>query len=153
MAATNRTPTVLFVCGHNSGRSQMAEALLNRLAESWGVDVRGQSAGTTPSHTVNPMAAQAMEEIDISLAGHHPKLLTQEMVDKADRVITMGCGVDSEACPARFLVTEDWGLDDPSGQPIEKVRKIRDEIAGRVEKLLTEYETGEDSIGGKFRMP
>ena len=87
---------------------------------------------------INPDVVSVMQEIGISMDGHQPKQLTQEMVDSADRVITMGCGVDADACPARFIVTEDWGLDDPKGQPIERVREIRDEIGRRSAALLLE---------------
>ena len=128
--------TVLFVCVHNAGRSQMAEALTNHLAAERGADVRAESAGTVAGARVNAAAAEAMAEIGIPLDGHRPKQLTQEMVDRADRVITMGCGVDAEACPACFMVTEDWGLDDPARQPIETVRMIRDQIRARVELLI-----------------
>jgi arsenate reductase (thioredoxin) len=79
-----------------------------------------------------------MEELGYDMSGHLPKVMTIEMVDSADRVITMGCGVDSGTCPAAFVPTEDWGLDDPKGQPIEKVREIRDEIRTRVERLIEE---------------
>ena len=125
--------TVLFVCVHNAGRSQMAEAFTNALS---GGKVKGVSAGTVAGETINPVAVQVMEEVGISMAGQHPKPLTQEMADAADQVITMGCGVDAAACPARFLLTDDWGLDDPAGQPIEKVREIRDRIRERVERLI-----------------
>ena len=128
--------TVLFVCVHNAGRSQMAEAALNWEAGRRGVPVQASSAGTQGGKQLNPMAVEAMREIVVSMDGHTPKVLTQEMVDSADRIITMGCGVDAEACPARFLVTEDWGLDDPAGRPIEEVRIIRDQILLRVSKLL-----------------
>lgn len=128
--------TVLFVCVHNAGRSQMAEAMLNHLAAERGLQVRGESAGTVPGAQVNPSAAEAMEEVGISLEGHRPKVITQEMVDRADRVVTMGCGVDAAACPARIFVAEDWGLDDPAGKDLEQVREIRDEIRQRVERLL-----------------
>lgn len=131
--------TILYVCVHNAGRSQMAEALTNEAAAKRGLDVRAESAGTVAGVQINPAAAQAMAEIGIPLDGHRPKQLTQEMADRADRIITMGCGVDAAACPARFMVTEDWGLDDPAGQPIETVRRIRDEIRTRVEALLDEY--------------
>jgi len=130
--------TILFVCGHNAGRSQMAEAFLNRLARERGVPARALSAGTQPADAVNPAAAAVMAEAGISLEGHEPKVLSQEMVDAADRIITMGCGVDVAACPARFLVTEDWGLEDPAGRPLDEVRRIRDEIRVRVERLLAE---------------
>lgn len=114
----------------------MAEAFLNRLASERGLPVRALSAGTTPGTRIHPAAAQAMAEIGIPIEGQQPKLLTQGMADSADRIITMGCGVDTSACPARLLVTEDWGLDDPADQPVEKVREIRDEIRKRVEALL-----------------
>lgn len=130
--------TILYVCVHNAGRSQMAEALTNHLARERNLSVRAESAGTLGGKQLNPMAVQAMEELGISMDGHAPKLLTQTMADGADRIITMGCGVDAEACPARFLVTEDWGLDDPAGQGIEEVRRIRDQIKTHVEALLDE---------------
>ncbi|MBM3492963.1 MAG: arsenate reductase ArsC [Armatimonadetes bacterium] len=130
--------TVLFVCVHNAGRSQMAEALTNHLADMRDVQVRAESAGTVAGERVNPAAEAAMADIGISLGGHRPKQLTQEMADGADRIVTMGCGVDADACPASILVTEDWGLDDPAGQPVETVRRIRDEIRARVERMLDE---------------
>ncbi|RYG24204.1 hypothetical protein EON82_11520, partial [bacterium] len=105
--------TVLFVCVHNAGRSQMAEAFLNKLASERGLPIRGASAGTMGGKAINPMAAEAMREAGVPLDGHTPKLLTQEMADEADRIVGMGCGVDAEACPAKFLLAEDWGLDDP----------------------------------------
>jgi len=129
---------VLFVCVHNAGRSQMAEYLFNDQAVRKGLPFRAVSAGTMGGKTVNPMAAAAMEELGVPMNGAQPKLLTQDMVDASGRIITMGCGVDADACPARFLVTEDWGLDDPAGQPIETVRAIRDQIRTLVDKLLEE---------------
>jgi len=125
---------VLFVCVHNSGRSQMAEAFFNHLA---GGRARAISAGTMPAHRVQPEAVQVMAEVGIDIAKQRPKLLASEMIEGAARVITMGCGVEG-VCPATFVPTEDWGLDDPQGQPIEKVREIRDEIRQRLEGLLTE---------------
>ncbi len=130
--------TILYVCVHNAGRSQMAEALTNTLAKERGLAVRGLSAGTVAGTEINPSAITVMEEIGVSMAGQMPKMLTSEMGDGADRTITMGCGVDADACPARVRVTEDWGLDDPKGQPLEKVRAIRDEIKARVEAMLGE---------------
>lgn len=127
---------VLFVCVHNAGRSQMAEAFTRALAKAKGIDVRAESAGTLGSGEINPLAAQAMSEIGVPLDGHTPKTLTQAMADSADKIVSMGCGLDANVCPAKFLITEDWGLDDPSGQPIEKVRMIRDEIRAKVEALL-----------------
>ncbi|HEX2987024.1 MAG TPA: arsenate reductase ArsC [Chloroflexota bacterium] len=129
------TKLVLFVCVHNSGRSQMAEAFFNRLTD--GRAISG-SAGTEPTDGLNPTVVEAMGEIGIDLTGARPKLLTQHMLDRADRVITMGCSVE-ESCPALFLPqVEDWGLEDPAGKPMEKVRQIRDEIAVRVKGLLAE---------------
>ena len=130
--------TVLFVCVHNSGRSQMAEALTNTLAKQSGAAVRAVSAGTVGGKALNPMAVEAMDELGISMAGQSPKIMTDEMVKEADTIISMGCGVDADACPARFFLTEDWGLDDPAGQPIEKVREIRDQIRMKVERLLND---------------
>ena len=129
---------ILFVCVHNSGRSQMAEAMLNQKAQEAGVEIRGASAGTMPTDRINPAAVQAMQEIGISMDGQRPKLLTQAMVDESDLVVTMGCGVDAAACPARIYISEDWGLDDPAGQSVETVREIRDQIAARVEAMLKE---------------
>jgi arsenate reductase len=127
--------TVLFVCVHNAGRSQMAEAFLNRIAEEKTLPIRAESAGTLGAGSLNPVAVEAMEEIGVPMAHHVPKQLTQEMADRADIVISMGCGVDAEACPAKFMLTEDWGLDDPARQPIDRVREVRDQIRGRVEEL------------------
>ena len=132
--------TVLFVCVHNAGRSQMAEALLTHAAQQRGLDVCGASAGTEGGKSLNPMAVEAMRELGISMDGQAPKLLTQELADGADRIVSMGCGVDATSCPARFLLSDDWGLDDPAGQPIEKVREICDEISRRVDALLDELE-------------
>jgi arsenate reductase len=130
--------TVLFVCVHNAGRSQMAEAFVNHFAQERGLPIRAESAGTVGGKQLNPLAVAAMAEVGIAMDGQTPKLLTQEQVDRATRTITMGCGVDADACPARVLFTDDWGLDDPAGQPIETVRIIRDQIRERVEQLLTE---------------
>lgn len=129
---------VLFVCVHNAGRSQMAEALYNHIAREQGLETSAESAGTLAGSSLNPAAVEAMAEIGVSMEGHHPKLLTQDMVDRADRIISMGCGVDTESCPAKFFLTEDWELDDPAGQDIEKVREIRDRIESKVRKLLVE---------------
>ena len=130
--------TILFVCVHNAGRSQMAEAFVNHYARERNLPVRGESAGTVAGAQINPQAVEVMGELGISLADQHPKQLTQAMADGATRVITMGCGVDADACPARIHLSEDWGLDDPKGQPVEAVRAIRDQIRARVETLLRE---------------
>lgn len=129
---------VLFVCVHNAGRSQMAQAYTNHFSVERGLRVHAESAGTIGGKALNPIAIEAMREDGIRLDGQVPKLLTQEMADEADKIISMGCGVDAAACPAKFLLTEDWGLDDPAGQPIERVRQIRDQIRSRVEAMLDE---------------
>ncbi|MFE3722413.1 arsenate reductase ArsC [Streptomyces cyaneofuscatus] len=129
----SKPPSVLFVCVHNAGRSQMAAAFLTHLSEGR-VEVR--SAGSTPADAVNPAAVQAMAEAGIDLSAATPKVLTVEAVRASDVVITMGCG---DTCPVlpgkRYL---DWKLDDPAGQGVEAVRPIRDEIEGRVRGLLAE---------------
>jgi arsenate reductase (thioredoxin) len=129
---------VLFVCVHNAGRSQMAEAFFNKLAAERGLEARAESAGTKGAGSLNSVVVHAMEEAGVSMEGHKPKQLTQEMADAATNIVSMGCGVDAAACPAKFLVTEDWGLEDPAGQPMGKVRQIRDQIKARVEQLLSE---------------
>jgi arsenate reductase len=125
---------VLFVCVHNAGRSVMAEALFNQLA---GGEAEAVSAGTIPGGPPHPEVVEAMREIGIDVSAHRGRLLTDEMVSGADRVITMGCAVDEAACPAILYATvEDWGLADPKGRPIERVREIRDEVRRRVEALI-----------------
>jgi arsenate reductase (thioredoxin) len=130
---TNDKPSVLFLCVHNAGRSQMAAAWLKHLAGD-GVDVF--SGGSEPASTVNPAAIEAMAEVGIDIGAEFPKPWTDEIVRAADVVITMGCG---DACPVypgkRY---EDWVLDDPEGLEVAGVRTIRDEIRGRVEKLIAE---------------
>lgn len=132
MDRDDRGKKYLFVCVHNSGRSQMAEALTRHLSK--GV-VEAESAGTEPSTDVNPVVVEAMAEIGIDLTGHYPKVITQDMVDRADSVFTMGCSID-ESCPAVFVPSEDWGLEDPAGQRIDHVRRIRDRIKAKVRDLL-----------------
>jgi len=128
--------TVLFVCIHNSGRSQIAEAFFNHMAKG---KAQAYSAGTQPANEVNPVVVEAMREAGIDISSNKPKLLTMDMVEKAARMITMGCGAEAQAvCPASFVQTEDWALEDPKGKTLEQVRKIRDEIKKRVEKLLAE---------------
>lgn len=130
--------TILFVCVHNAGRSQMAEAFTNHFAAKRGFAVRGLSAGTEGGAKINPQAIAAMAELGIPMTGQYPKRLTQEMADSADRIITMGCGVDAQTCPARFHLSEDWGLDDPKSATREQVRVIRDQIRLKVELLLSQ---------------
>ncbi|MBI1757520.1 MAG: arsenate reductase ArsC [Fimbriimonas ginsengisoli] len=133
---------VLFVCVHNTGRSQMAEAFFNRLAREGGMDVRAESAGTLGAGALNPTVVEAMAELGISMKGQKPKALTSEMVRRATKVVSMGCGVDTGACPTRFVLTDDWALADPAGQPIEQVREIRYEIERRVKRLFAEISSG-----------
>ncbi len=130
---------VLYVCVHNAGRSQMAEAITNHLANAQSLGIQAKSAGTVGGKQLNPQAVEALSEIGISLKGHEPKFLTPEMVSEADQIISMGCGVDAEACPTKFLLTEDWELDDPAGQDIEAVRIIRDQIIQRVETMMKSF--------------
>lgn len=137
--------TVLYVCVHNAGRSQMAECFTNLLAKERGLSVRGLSAGTVAGEKINPTAVAAMEEIGFSMEGQSPKQLTQGMADSAERIITMGCGVEADACPARVHFSDDWGLDDPKGASLEQVRVIRDQIRDRVETLLSQLSSTSSS--------
>jgi protein-tyrosine-phosphatase len=127
-------PVVLFVCVHNAGRSQIAEALFNVYADG---RATAMSAGTEPVGALNLNVIAAMREAGYDISSHHPKILTDEMVDRADHVITMGCTIDDPSCPA-VLAEDDWGIDDPAGAPLPKVREIRDQIARRVRTLLRE---------------
>lgn len=126
-------PSVLFVCVHNAGRSQMAAGWLRHLA---GDRIEVRSAGSMPADKINPVAVEAMREVGIDITGEQPKILTTEAVQASDVVVTMGCG---DACPffpgKRY---EDWKLADPAGQGIEAVRPIRDEIKARIEALIAE---------------
>ena len=128
---TKEVPEVLFVCVHNSGRSQMAAGMLDKLAEG---RVHVRSAGSDPAHELNPNAIEAMNEVGLDISKEFPKPLTDEVVRAADAVITMGCG---DACPIypgkRY---EDWDLEDPAGKDLQTVRRIRDEIGSRVEALI-----------------
>ena len=130
---SNPLPSVLFVCVHNAGRSQMAAGLLQHMA---GDRIEVRSAGTAPRDQINPAAAEAMAEIGIDITAAQPKILTRNAVEASDVVITMGCG---DTCPYFPGVSYlDWTLDDPAGQPIEVVRRIRDDIAARVQDLVNE---------------
>jgi protein-tyrosine-phosphatase len=130
---TSAKPSVLFVCVHNAGRSQMAAGFMTYLGQG---RVEVLSAGSAPKDSINPIAVEAMAEIGIDISHNSPKVLTTDAVEQSDAVITMGCG---DVCPfypgKRY---EDWVLDDPAGQGIESVRVIRDEIKVRVEALLAE---------------
>ncbi len=129
----SKKPTVLFVCVHNAGRSQMAAGFLEHLGQG---RVEVLSAGSAPKESINPIAVEAMLEKGIDIANRKPKILTNESVQASDVVITMGCG---DACPfypgKRY---EDWVLEDPAGQNLQFVRKVRDEIEERVKQLLIE---------------
>jgi len=127
--------TVLFICVHNAGRSQMAEAFFNKLSEG---RHRGISAGSNPSAQFNPVAVEAMLEVGIDMSGKRPKKLDKETVLQADLAITMGCGED--ACPVVPNELRDWELEDPHGKPIEEVRVIRDEIRKRISALIIEVD-------------
>ena len=125
--------TVVFVCIHNYGRSQMAEAFFNQSTKGKAI---GISAGTQPGDEVNPIVVKAMREVGIDISRNKPKTMTLEILSKADKMITMGCGADARGlCPASFIETEDWALEDPEGKSLEQVRIIRDEIKKRVLKL------------------
>jgi protein-tyrosine-phosphatase len=130
---TSAKPSVLFVCVHNAGRSQMAAGFMTHLGQG---RVEVLSAGSAPKDSINPIAVEAMAEVGIDISNNSPKVLTNGAVEQSDAVITMGCG---DVCPfypgKRY---EDWVLDDPAGQGIESVRIIRDEIKARVEALLAE---------------
>ncbi|NUQ69366.1 MAG: hypothetical protein HUU17_00935 [Chthonomonadales bacterium] len=128
--------TVLFICVHNAGRSQMAEAMLDRIATERRLPIRAMSAGAQAADALNPAVIRVMEEAGITMVGRRPKQLTPEMAAAADRIIGMGCEVDAEACPAVAALAEDWALVDPAGQPDVAVRRIRDEIRLKVEDLV-----------------
>jgi arsenate reductase (thioredoxin) len=128
---------VLFVCLHNAGRSQMSEALFTRAA---GGRHEAQSAGTTPGQAVHPQVVDAMRELGIDLSDRVPRKLEREQAEWADVVVTMGCGDECPYIPGRRYL--DWDLQDPKGQPIEAVRRTRNEIQRRVEQLLSELDEG-----------
>ncbi|MBK6012283.1 arsenate reductase ArsC [Streptomyces sp. MBT53] len=133
-------PSVLFVCVHNAGRSQMASAWLTHLA---GDRIEVRSAGSVPGDQVNPSAVEAMKEVGVDISDQRPKILTTEAVQASDYVITMGCG---DACPIfpgkKYL---DWALEDPAGKGVEAVRPIRDEIRTRIEALIAEIDARQEA--------
>jgi len=125
--------TVLFVCVGNSGRSQMAEAFLNRLSKT----LKAISAGTKPDEKIHPYTVLVMKEVGLEVGKRKPKLLTHEMMERADRIIAMGCGTN--VIPSDHLSkVEDWKTEEPYGKPLEEVRDIRDEIETRVKRLIAE---------------
>jgi arsenate reductase len=127
-------PTIIFVCVHNAGRSQMAAAFMRQRAAG---KVRALSAGTQPGDHVHPEVVAVMHELGIDLSSDRPQLLTPELAADADRLISMGCAVE-EACPALRIPMEDWALEDPKGKPLDRVREIRDDIRRRVDALAAE---------------
>jgi len=145
MAERQDTPYVLFVCVHNSGRSQMARAFFERIA---GGRMVALSAGTMPDEDVNPDVVRVMREVGIDISAEKPRLMTQEMVDNALEIVTMGCGVEG-ICPAVFVETVDWDLDDPKSQPLDVVHRIRDEVEAKVTALWEEVRSGGSEHPGR----
>jgi arsenate reductase (thioredoxin) len=131
--------TVLFVCSHNAGRSQMSAALLEREAAGRHIAL---SAGTAPADRVHPQVVEVMRELGIELADRRPQLLTRELAGQADIVVTMGCGDECPYIPGKRY--RDWDLPDPKGRPLAEVRITRDEIANLVRSLLAELDAGQD---------
>ncbi len=131
----------LFVCLHNAGRSQMSRALFERAADG---RYEAEAAGTQPAERLHPTVVEAMAEIGIDLAGRRPQLLTREMAERADVVVTMGCGDECPYIPGKRYV--DWDLEDPAEMSIEEVRGLRDDIARRVDALLVELD-GTEGVG------
>ena len=136
---TSTRPTVLFVCVHNAGRSQMAAGFLKELS---GGSIEVLSAGSMPGDQVNPVAVEAMAEVGIDIAGEQPKKLSEDAVVASDVVITMGCGDECPYFPGKRY--EDWVLTEPAGQGIETVREVRDEIRSRIEDLIESLATTAD---------
>ena len=136
MTRPDDRPSVLFVCVHNAGRSQMAAGFLLDLAGDR-IDVR--SAGSQPGSAVNPVAVEAMGEVGIDMSAAEPKILTADAVEASDVVVTMGCGDECPYFPGKRY--EDWVLDDPAGQGIEVVRRVRDDIRERVQTLIRSLTT------------
>jgi len=129
------TKIVLFICVGNSGRSQIAEAFFNKLSKTG----KAISAGTMPDDRIHPYTVQVMKEAGIDVSQQKPKPLTPEMIDKADKIITMGCGAN--VCPANYLPKiGEWKIEEPYGKPIKKVREIRDQIKEKVKKLIHQIE-------------
>jgi arsenate reductase len=134
---------VIFACVHNAGRSQMAAAFFNELADP--AKARAQSAGTEPGYRVHPAVMETMREVGVDLAGAVPTLLTARVLANASHLITMGCG---ESCPVapKWVRRDDWPLDDPKGQPVERVRQIRDEVRSRVSSLVQQHGWGRAGV-------
>ena len=135
MQYRTQTATVLFVCLHNAGRSQMSAALFERAAEG---RHRALSAGTMPAERVHPEVVQVMDELGIDLSGRSPRKLTRDLAEQADVVVTMGCGDECPYIPGKRYI--EWDLDDPKGRPLDEVRITRDDIVERAEALVAELE-------------
>ena len=135
--------TALFVCLHNAGRSQMSQALFERAAKGQHV---GLSAGTTPGDRVHPEVVEVMRELDIDLEGRKPKRLNKELAERADVIVTMGCGDECPYVPGKRYT--DWDLPDPKGRPIEEVRATRDEILRRVQALVRDLDAEAVQVSG-----
>jgi arsenate reductase len=131
---------ILFICVHNANRSQMAEAFFNARATEQGIEARAESAGTKGAGALGSLAIRAMDEVGVSMTGQIPKQLKSEMVDRASRIVSMGRGVTGEGCIAKFTPSDDWALDDPSGQTFGEVRRIRDEIRAKVDEMVADLE-------------
>jgi protein-tyrosine-phosphatase len=133
MTPSESTRYVLFVCNHNAGRSQMAQAFFERYGPA---DVRAESAGTEPAPEIWPPVVEVMREVGIDLSGRTPKKLTVEMQQRANWAVTMGCG---DACPYVPSIVEEWDIPDPAGKPLEEVRAIRDQIQQQVRELIAAH--------------
>lgn len=135
-----REKNILFVCVENARRSQMAEAIFNYLAKKKGLKIRASSAGTMPNSQVDPKVRKVLQEIGIKIEDQKPKSLTNEMISKSYKIITMGC-LAKEVCPSVFIdKTVDWNIEDPKGRPIEEVRRIMHGIERKVRELVSELE-------------
>jgi arsenate reductase len=129
--------TILFVCVENAGRSQMAEGFFNKYAPK---GYRGVSAGTRPAAQINPLAIKAMQEVGIDISMNKSKIITEDMIRSSAKAVNMGC-MDQSECPMLFMNSVvDWGIEDPKGKPIEKVRQIRDDIETRVKEIAASFE-------------
>ena len=139
--------TILFVCIENAGRSQMAEGFFRKYAPE---GFEPSSAGTKPISEINPLAIQVMNEIGIDISKQKPKDLSEDMIRSSDKIINMGC-MDKNFCPTEFIPKViDWGIEDPKDKPIERVREIRDEIAGRIKELAADFSIAEEDSSRLF---
>lgn len=129
---------VLFVCANNAGRSQMAEAFLNRRAEDGDLDIYAESAGTLGAGALNSVVARSMEDAGISMETYRPKQITSEMIERASRIVLIGHGVDGERGANKFVASDRWEIPDAAGEPMGTVTMIRDRISAKVDELLDE---------------